>query len=61
MDTILMEMPKMCKVTDGHMDDGQIMVNRPRHKLTWSKVGQQLKISKMNAVVAIVDIVAKWF
>ena len=33
MDTILMEMSKMWKITDGHMDEGQTMVNRPRHKL----------------------------
>ena len=31
---MLMEMSKMWKVTDGHMDEA----NRPQHKLTWSKL-----------------------
>ena len=34
MDTILMKMMKMWKVTDRHTDEGQTMVNRPWHKLT---------------------------
>ena len=44
MDTILMEMSKMWKVSDGHTDEGRTMVNRPRHKLTWSKVPGELTV-----------------
>ena len=33
----IMEMSKMWKVTDGHMDDRRTLVNRPWHNLTWSK------------------------
>ena len=42
MDTILMEMSKMWKVTDGHTDEGGTMVNRPWHKLTWRKAPGEL-------------------
>ena len=48
MDTILMKMSKMWKVTDGHADEGQNMVNRPRHKLTWSKAPGELTIEDLQ-------------
>ena len=39
-----MEMSKIRKVTDGHMDEGGTMGNRPWHKLTWSKAPGDLII-----------------
>ena len=48
MDTILMEMSKMWKVTDGHMDEVRTMTNRPRHKLTWSKAPGELTIEDLQ-------------
>ena len=48
MDTIMMEMSKMWKVIDGHMDMGQTMVNRPQHKLAWSKVLGELTIEDLQ-------------
>ena len=56
-DMIQMEMSKMGKVTDRHMDEWRTMVNRPRHKQTWSKASK--KIFKMAAMAAILDIVTK--
>ena len=48
MDTILMEMSKMWKVTDPHTDEKQTMVNSPWHKLTWSKVQGELTIEDIQ-------------
>ena len=48
MDTILMEMSKMWNSTDGHMDEGRAMVNRLRHKLTWSKAPGELTIEHLQ-------------
>ena len=48
MDMILMEMSKMWKVTDRHMDEGWTMVNRPWHKLTWSKAQGELAIEGLQ-------------
>ena len=42
MNTILMEMSKMRKVTDRHTDDGRTMVNRSRHRLTWNNAPGEL-------------------
>ena len=32
----------MGKITDGHTDEGWTMVNRPQHKLAWSKASGEL-------------------
>ena len=32
----------MRKVTDGHTDEGQTIVNSPQYKLTWSKAQGEL-------------------
>ena len=48
MDTILMEMLKMWKDTDGHTNEGRTMVNRPWHKLTWSKAPGELTIEDLQ-------------
>ena len=48
MDTILMKMLKIRKVTDGHTDEGWTMVNRPRHKLTLSKAPGELTIEDLQ-------------
>ena len=48
MDLILTEMSKMWKVTDGHTDEGQIMVNSPWHKLIWSKAQVELTIENLQ-------------
>ena len=45
---ILMEMSKMWKVTDGYTDEGRTMVNRPWHKLTWSKAPGELTIEDLQ-------------
>ena len=36
------------KVTDGQTDEGQTMVNRPWHKLTWSKAPGELTIEDLH-------------
>ena len=41
-------MSKKCKVTDGHMDEGQTIVNSPWHKLTWSKAQGELTIEALQ-------------
>ena len=48
MDTILMEMSKMWKVTDGYTNKGRTMVNRPRLKLTWRKALGKLTIEYLQ-------------
>ena len=45
---VLMEMSKMWKVTDGHTDEGRAMVNRPWHKLIWSKAPGELTIEDLQ-------------
>ena len=48
MDTILMEMLKMWKATDGNTDEEQTMVNRPQHKLAWGKAPGELAIEDVQ-------------
>ena len=48
MDTILMEMSKMWKVTDSHTDERLNMVDRPQHKLAWSKAPGELTIEYLH-------------
>ena len=43
-----MEISKMWKVTDGHTYEGWTMVNRPWHKLTWSKAPGELTIEDLQ-------------
>ena len=61
MDTILMEMSKMWKVTDGYTDEEQTIVNRPRHELAWSKAPGELTTEDLQDGCYIVDIITKWF
>ena len=46
--TILMEMLKMWKVTDGYMDEEWTMVNKPQQKLTWCKAPEELTIEDLQ-------------
>ena len=48
MDTILMEMSKMGKVTDAHTDEGQTWLKSPGHKLTWRKAQGELTIEDLQ-------------
>ena len=38
----------MRKITDGHTDEGQTVVNSPRHKLTWCKAQDELTIEYLQ-------------